>query len=207
MPPKHQRISTLLSQFAETHSTGKVSYRQIVDGFQERAFSFVLILFCAPMALPLPVPPGVSFVLALPVFFVAVQLLIGKHTIWLPEWLARKTVSAAWLNKVVSKLVPYLHKAERILKPRLIRLTTRRAERMLGVLFFLLALSISMPFPLSNTLPSLAIVIIAVGLLEHDGLVMLGGVCVGFAALILTSAVIYFGVEAVRYAIGMVTGA
>ena len=49
-----------------------------------------------------------------------------------------------------------------------------------------------LPFPLTNSLPALAIFLIGLGMLEEDGLAGLAGVLVAIAGLALGAALVFF---------------
>lgn len=52
------------------------------------------------------------------------------------------------------------------------------AERLVGVVFILLAIVLSLPVPFGNLIPGFAISFIAIGLIVHDGLMLaIGLVC------------------------------
>ncbi|MCB2082185.1 MAG: exopolysaccharide biosynthesis protein [Hyphomicrobiales bacterium] len=192
-------LSTRLQHMANTyqHQT-QVPFGQLVDDLKEGGFCLLLILFSSPTALPLPAIPGLTFILSLPVLLLSLQLLIGLRTPWLPRWLRRKELKGKTLNHILTKLAGYVVKIEHILKPRLRFLSSRPGEQLLGLVFLILGISVALPFPLTNTIPSMGIIIIAVGLLERDGLAMLAGMAVGAAGITLAILVYFLGLEAIK---------
>ena len=74
---------------------------------------------------------------------------------------------------------------ERRCRPRLQGLVTHRAERMLAGYILFLAAVVLFPGPFTNFLPAIGIVIISVGLVERDGLIVLGGIVWGVVAVII----------------------
>jgi hypothetical protein len=84
-----------------------------------------------------------------------------------------------------------LRRIEAISKPRLTAMTRRPIDRIMGVALVCFSASILVPLPLTNTVPGFAVVVVAMGLLQRDGiLVVLGGLLgtAWIAALILTGA-------------------
>src|SRR5271156_3852112 len=59
------------------------------------------ILFILTLPILLPLPPGVSMVLALPLLLVAPQIVIGRREIWLPKALSHRTIKRAPLIKLI----------------------------------------------------------------------------------------------------------
>nr|MBX2834365.1 exopolysaccharide biosynthesis protein [Micavibrio sp.] len=54
------------------------------------------------------------------------------------------------------------------------------------------------PLPLTNTIPSLGIAMIGLGLVLHDGLAVIGGMVIGLLWIaMLVFATIYFGTEGI----------
>ncbi|MEO1239984.1 MAG: exopolysaccharide biosynthesis protein, partial [Pseudomonadota bacterium] len=71
---------------------------------------------------------------------------------------------------------PWLRRIEAISRPRLSALTRAPADRIVGAALVLFSASILVPLPGTNTVPGFAVVVVAMGLLQRDGvLVVLGG--------------------------------
>ncbi|WP_143549544.1 exopolysaccharide biosynthesis protein, partial [Rickettsiella grylli] len=70
--------------------------------------------------------------------------------------------------------VPYLVKLERFLKPRWLVMTSRKMETINGIIIFGLALLLILPIPFSNFIFALLIVIFSLGLIEKDGICIIG---------------------------------
>ena len=78
--------------------------------------------------------------------------------------------------------MPWLQRAESLLRPRLARLSLPPMEQLVGFLSLLLAVLLVLPIPLGNVLPALAISLLALGVLERDGVWVLAGFAVAAAA-------------------------
>ena len=116
----------------------KVSVRQMVDHFGHRAFGAVFFTFALPNVLPLP--PGASGVLGLPLVLVAPQLMLGRKSLWLPSWIGDRQIERAGLSKALKGFLPVLSRIERLSCPRWTGLFGPFADRVLGLVCFLLAL-------------------------------------------------------------------
>ncbi|MBI1326680.1 MAG: exopolysaccharide biosynthesis protein [Alphaproteobacteria bacterium] len=197
--PLHPKgsVSAALLRLKTSHKEAHVSVQAILDSMQEASFALLLMLVAAPMALPLPAL-GIAQVFSVPLLLLSAQLAYGRHTPWLPDWLGQKTVTRERLVQVIDGLVPYLEKLERMIRPRLRGCSSVLGIRLFGAFCSLCSISVAIPLPFTNTVPSIGIVLICAGLMERDGLVMLSGVVVGCAGLMITTAVILLGTEAIQ---------
>ncbi|MBE9018660.1 exopolysaccharide biosynthesis protein [Chroococcidiopsidales cyanobacterium LEGE 13417] len=168
--------SRLLRQFLERHAEQEyVSLGELVVELGDRAYGSLLVICALPEALPLPVA-GVSAIIAIPLMLVSAQLSLGFSRPYLPKWLAKRRWKQKNLAKVVEKGLNYLAKAEKIVRPRWGFITSRLAQRLLGLFILLMAIIIALPIPLGNMLPAIAIVVISLGMSEGDGLLVVVGV-------------------------------
>lgn len=193
MTEKLPRSSELLVKI-EQHSGDTISIAEIVTIFRESGFGLLLIVFAGFPALPFPAL-GIATILSLPIIFLSTQLIIGRNSLWLPTWLAKKRVSTKSVNNMVEKLLPYVKKLEFFLKPRVGFLSSKAGHKLIGIVCFMCAISIALPIPLTNTIPSMGVVIMSLGLLERDGIAIIAGMIVGIAGVIIAFCAYYFGVE------------
>lgn len=195
-----QRIRTLSELLEDTKQvlTGEtVSIGTLVGALHERGIAMILLIFAAPMALPLPVPPGINVMLATPLILLTLQQACGRHTVWLPEKIMRKTFESKGFARLVDGAIPWMRRIEILSRPRLGFLTQSIASRFFGVLGLIMALTVCIPVPLTNTVPSLGISLMCVGFMMRDGLAVLGGAIIGTAwVTMLAVAVLVFGPEA-----------
>lgn len=145
---------------------------------------FLTIPFMVPVSIP-----GVSTVFG---FMIA---LIGFSLIWdvplkLPKRVMARTVAADKLKQALEKGAVWVSRLEKISHPRWEYLTRGSVVRRInGLVLVVAALLLMAPFgfvPFSNTLPGLAILFLAIGLLQRDGLCIL----LGYAIVVLTG--VYF---------------
>jgi len=133
------------------------------------------LLFILTLPVLLPLPPGFSMVLALPLLLVAPQIVIGRRDIWLPKMLERRTIKREPLTKLVKRVLPPLERVEKVVRPRLRFLTGRVGASAVGVACTVLALVLVLPIPFANLVPSLALGAFSIGLTRRDGLFVLAG--------------------------------
>jgi hypothetical protein len=187
-------LSQLLRELAEPRE-GVIRVEEIVDRFGRRAFGGVLFAFAIPNLLPLP--PGSSTVLGLPLVLVAPQVLFGGESLWLPPAVRRRGVDRRALGKGFDKLLPWLEKLERLLAPRLGWLFGAVGDRVIGLVCTLLALVLILPIPLGNLLPAAAIGLLSLGLIQRDGIVLL----LGYATAAISAGVLVLSAHAVAVAV------
>jgi hypothetical protein len=165
-------LSDLLLNLAEG-PPGRVSIGDMVDHFGPRAFGAMLFAFSVPNLLPLP--PGSSTVLSLPLVLLAPQLALGLESPWLPRFAADKTIERHTLAKGFARLIPPLKRLERLLAPRFTLVFGPVGDRLIGLVCFALALVLILPIPLGNMAPAASIAALALGLTQRDGVLALVG--------------------------------
>lgn len=183
---------------------GPVRIRDMVDHFGHRAFGAVLFIFAVPNCLPLP--PGSSGILGLPLVIITPQLAIGARRPWLPRQVAERSLDRATLDKAFSKVIPWLERAEKLLAPRLGFMFGPIGDRLIGLVCFILSLVLILPIPLGNMLPAASISVFALALTQRDGVFALIGYAMSLASaglLVLSAGAVVAAVEGV---IKLVTG-
>jgi hypothetical protein len=177
---------------------GPIRVREIVDHFGHRAFGAVLFVFAVPNLLPLP--PGSSTFLGMPLFIIAPQLAVGMRRPWLPRAVAERSIERGALTQVFSRLIPSLERVEKLLAPRLGFVFGPVGDRLIGLICFLLAAVLILPIPLGNMAPAATISVFALGLTQRDGLfALLGYLLTAFSVglLVLSAGAVVAGVEQV----------
>ena len=178
-----------------------ISIDDLNHSLHERSCCLLLLLFALPMAIPLPYPPGFTTVLGAPLLFLSLQLMMGVDDLWLPKWIKEKTIKRSALAGIVEKSSRYIEYVERFTVHRLsFMYNSKVSERLIGVVAMLSALSIVLPIPFGNAVPSLAIVIMALGILTGDGIIVIIGLFVAALGLAISLTVVILGVQIVTSA-------
>lgn len=180
------RLSAILTAIASAQDKERISVADLLEALRHRALGALMFIFAVPTALPMP--PGVSAVLGAPLIFLTMQLMFGMQP-WLPKLITDRSLSRVDFERVVNTVAPWLARAEGIMRPRLTFLAMRPAVYFVGFASFVMAVILFLPIPLGNMLPSVAICIMALGLLERDGV----WVFIGLATALL-SVIIVWGV-------------
>ena len=193
-----ERLADILRRIAADDSWERVSIADLLRLMGPRARAALIFLFAFPNMLP--APPGLSAVLGLPLLYLTAQTMLGRVP-WLPRVVASRDMPRAAFAALAERILPLLERAERMLRPRWSPLTKGRAERAVGAFALALAVVVTLPIPLGNMLPAFAICLLALGLLERDGLWVLIGVAVGTLALAVSGTVVYAMVRAFLFVI------
>jgi hypothetical protein len=175
------RISDLLERISDAPGD-RLTMRDLLHLFGERAFGGLMFVFAAPLILPMP--PGLSAILGAPLVFITFQHMVGLPRLWLPRKLADQSIGRAEFVGFMAKILPRLRQMERLLRPRMTGLLAPVGQRLIGLVAFILAVIVFLPIPLGNMFPSLAIAALGLGLVEKDGLLALIGWLTAVASLL-----------------------
>ena len=176
------RLSAILTGIANTGDKDRISILDLLEALRRRALGALIFIFAVPTALPMP--PGVSAIVGAPLLFLTVQLMLGMKP-WLPRIISERSLPRADFQRVVTTVSPWLARAERLMRPRLTFLAHRPWIFLVGFMSVLMAIVLFLPIPLGNMLPSVALCIMALGLLERDGVWILIGLVVGVASIVI----------------------
>ena len=131
------------------------------------------------MAIPLPVPPGVNLLFSTPLLFLTFQQIYGAKKTWLPQTMRKRSLKKATLTKTIETATPWLDRLTYFIRPRLGFMTRGLTSNFIGVFGFAFSLCICIPIPMTNTVPSMAVAIMAIGVLMRDGLAVIAGMIIG----------------------------
>lgn len=193
-----RKISQLFEEDLLAIKSERVTLAQILEKVHERGFGMLLFILALPMALPLPVPPGVNVILASPLIILTAQQALGRHTIWLPQKLLEASFSQKKFSRLIQMCLPWIVRLEVFVRPRLGFLTRGVFSCLIGLLGLIMALTVCIPLPLTNTVPSLGIACMAIGVIMRDGLAVLAGAFIGTLwVALLIGFVLFLGLEGI----------
>lgn len=185
--PGH-RLSDVLAGLAADAQRERIAVRDLLQALDGRALGALLFFFAVPNVLP--VPPGTSALLGAPLIFLAAQLALGLRP-WLPGFIAARSLPRHEFAALLQRLGPWLARAESLLRPRLPALARPPLRNLVGLVCLALALVLVLPVPLGNVLPALAISVLALGVLAHDGLWVACGLVLAAVAGAVVSGVLW----------------
>lgn len=169
---------------------GSICIEDILELAGERSFGFFLAVLSFPSALPLPAP-GYSTPFGVFIVLLALQLVAGRTTPWLPKWVLQTSIERKHFQKWVQAGIPWLQRIEKIARPRWRQLcTTQLGQVWLGTWIGLMGISMIIPVPGTNTLPAMGVFVTAFGLLEEDGILCSLGSLICVAGGLLTTSIL-----------------
>ena len=153
-----------------------------------------LLLLCAVASLPFLIPvsiPGVSTVFGFAIILISLSITFNRLP-WLPKKLLDRELETSKLVPALEKGASLVARMDAYLKPRMGSFVAGAVmNRINGLAIAFAGVLLMFPLglvPLSNTLPAIAILLIATGMIQRDGLIVLAG----YAFIVIT--IIYFTV-------------
>lgn len=184
--PIPERTSEVLRDLVQEGQSERITFGEILIELRHRAIGFALLIFALPCCLPMP--PGIPTVCGVAIVIIAVNLIAGRQRLWLPRVITAKTVSRPDLKRMVDRWLPYLERLEKVCKPRFPIVTDPVGKVLIGMVIFALGFIMILPIPfLGNMPPGFAASVIAIGMTERDGLVVLIGTVASAAAIAVAS--------------------
>jgi hypothetical protein len=158
--------------------------------FGDRSFAVTILLLMFLPALPIPTG-GLTHVFELISIIIALQMVLGRRTLWLPQRFAQRELGASITGKAVPFISRRIRWFERFSRPRLAGLFDQHwFIRVLGlvIIAFTVGAAVAPPFSGLDTLPALGVVGICLAIILEDIFVLAIGSAIGVGgiALILT---------------------
>lgn len=184
--------SELLVQLAQDVPENGVSFGWLADYLLARSPE-VLILALALIG----TLPGISAPVGIVLAILSLPMISTFSAQSLPRFIAVRRLSSLHLVHTIERTVPLVRWSEKFVRRRdgLPALSLRPVA---GLAILALSLTMLVPLPFSNVIPSLAIGFIAFALIEADGLLLFLGFAVAVVSLAITTAALWatFGVFA-----------
>jgi len=201
-PPQALRLSEELEGLLAIAPGRPMSLRTIVEHLHFRGLPALIVLLCVPFLFPVAIP-GLSIPFGIAIALCGLRLGLG-HSLWMPDFLLRREISHDLLEKLVGSAAKFYRRVEKLVRPRMHFL--QRWPGMINLMGFmimtggiLLSLPIPPPFPLTNTIPGLAIIFMALGIMERDGVCTLVGYAIALFGLCYVGLIFFLGTAGIRY--------
>ncbi len=199
VPPGHDNgrsylgasLGEQLASIIDNLPPDKLTLGELLEVFGDEGLLLLTILLTLVFLIPVSIP-GVSTVFGAAILMVGISRLIGRP-LWLPSKLKNKSLPADKLRPGLTRGMDWVRRLEKISQPHRLRIFVegRLQDLTNNLAFILAALLLMAPFgfiPFSNTLPGLALLFYAAGLIQRDG----GAILLGHLANVAT--LIYFGI-------------
>jgi hypothetical protein len=193
--PEEARLSDRLEGWLRSPEPKTLG--SLTELFGQKSFAVLFVLLLAVPALPLPTG-GVTHVFELIAMVLALELIVGRRTVWLPERWRQRELSAETRTRFADKLLPRIRWIEGHSRARLTFLLSYRLSGVLyGAVTLVLVVTafVAPPFTGLDTLPSLGVVLVSLGVLLEDPILGLAGLVIGAAGVL---AVFFLGREAIH---------
>ncbi len=188
---KALRTSQILRELLEKNPDKNFTVEKIVNSLGgTSAFGTSLLVFSIPEVLPIPIP-GLSAIVVIPTGIISAQMIAGNGQLKLPKALLKRSIPRKALAASIHSILPFLEKTEKYIKPRWQWAVHPASKRFIGVFVFLLALAIALPVPGTNMPLAISIFIIALGMIENDGVLIVLGILIGIASFALLGGIIF----------------
>ena len=191
-------LSLALKRTIASIQGDSVTLQQLLALIGEQGLLFFCTILTIPFLLPVSIP-GVSTVFGLVIILIGVSVTLNR-TLWLPDRLLHHQLASDQVVPMMEKGIHFFSRLERWMQARLPVLTgSELINRINGLSLTSGGVLLLFPLsfiPFSNTLPALSILLLALGMLQRDGIFILAG----YLALLVT--VLYFGGLAVLVFMG-----
>ncbi|WP_422027007.1 exopolysaccharide biosynthesis protein [Roseovarius sp.] len=173
--PRTHALSDLLDELEGTVEGESVRVEDVIEALGHSSFASLMLVFSLICTSPASAIPGVTALLALMVFILVAQMMVGRKSLWLPGFITRRRLSSEKLCKGIKWLRKPVRFVERFLKPRFTWFFHR--PWIWVPLILVMALTLFMPFmefvPTSGSIASGVIALFAASLLTRDGVLAL----------------------------------
>lgn len=178
VPPPVRRLSEDLRAILREANGRAMTIAELESILQGRGFAMFILLLSAPFIVP---APGLSVPFGIALMLLGLRIAIGKKAL-LPAFVLRRTLTYKTLERVVTPLASIAARFEKRIRPRMHFLQEHSWSVNLigiGIVSGGFLLSLPLPIPFSNALPAISIMLLAAGLMERDGLLVLWGYIMG----------------------------
>jgi hypothetical protein len=177
--PSADRISDLMRKLVDTAAQSEsVAIGRILHICGMRGFAFLLLILSF-LNIVIFMVPFLSFFLGLPMIILSAQMVMGLSAPIFPGVIRRRYIQRGPLIEGVTRAARWLDKIERYIKPRILVLSSPQLMRVHAFFALFMAVMVTLPIPVINVPPSIALAFLSLGILERDGIFILVGYTIG----------------------------
>lgn len=178
-------VSSVFYKLGQKEKKEKTRISELLVDFHENGLLLTILFFAIPVAIPLPYPPGFTTIVGIPLMILSMQMLLGFRQVSLPSKINNYQISNDILINISDKVVPKIKFVEKYIRSRFSFAASIYCEQFIGLISLICSIAISIPLPLTNAVPALGITIMALGLLNRDGLTIVLGFITSIVGLII----------------------
>ncbi len=173
-----EKTSQFLINTLKSHPEQYLTIGELLELLRRRSYGALLIMLSLAGLIP-----GISFFAAVADFLLGLQIALGFHAPRLPNIIQKQRIHREKTLKFTEEVMPWLERMEEYVKPRWEPLSSSNPRRMIGAIICVLAFIAILPLPFINFLPNFAIICLALGIIERDGLCLIIGCGIALMAM------------------------
>lgn len=182
-----RKLETLFDGLANCRNdAGDVSVGELLDRLAHRSYGPLLLLPALISVLPvIGALPGVTWTTSALCLLISLQFLFQRHRLWMPGFIRGLSVSRHSFCKGLSSAKPWLKKFDGITHKRFHLLLCPPAPILVALLCVVLSLAMFVfsVIPGGVVIPAAGIILLAIALTTHDGLLLGLGILTGSGAI------------------------
>jgi hypothetical protein len=179
------KFSDELQQWVQ--SDAPKSLGALSEVFEEKTFAVAIMLMMLVAATPIPTG-GIAFVFQINAAAIAVQMVLGRHTLWIPRRWREHELHGRTVDKAIPFFIRRVRWLEKYSLPRWASLFGQRFFiRLIGLVLigFAIAAALAPPFSGLETLPGMGGVLVALAIIFEDIVMLAVGVVIGTGGIVL----------------------
>ena len=152
----------------------RLTIAAFLEGLETRSYPFIV----AALVLPNCVPTGLPFlstVTGIPMVLVVAQAFVGRTSPWMPQSVARYSLSRGKLQDFLARMHRHLERIEAAIHPRQAWWVSGLRRRALHVACSVVIVILALPIPFDNLFAAWSILFFCLALLEDDGVMAMLG--------------------------------
>ncbi len=177
VPETPLSLTALLASIRPHAHEESVTLGEVLARIGQRSFSATLMVIGLLMVSPLSAIPFLPSLVAIVILLIAGQAIIGRHHLWLPDFLTRRRISADKLRRALDTLIRPAAWIDRHRSGRWVVLTQWPISSLAYIV--IIAIALTWPplsfVPFSTTLSAVGMSFLAAGQTLKDGIFVLLG--------------------------------
>jgi hypothetical protein len=174
-PSSQSQLSADLETLSARVKDKALTLAELMQALKGRGSAMLLILLALPFCFV--AIPGLSMPFGIAICLIGGCLTIGREP-WLPRFIMQRRLSTVRSAQLLTGAINVARQLEKFVRPRFAFLHAGPGMLRLiglGIVIASLGLMLPLPIPFSNSIPAWAVVLLAIGMMEKDGLCVLLG--------------------------------
>lgn len=185
--PPPRSLATALRELAQSGNE-MITIGEIELKLGDRSFATLMVFFAAINMIPAPF--GASTILGIPLVLLCFQMVLGAKAPWLPKRIRDYSVRRSTLVRFEDRVIPWLERFEKIVKPRHWPFDRLLGERVIGGVGLFMAILLVAPIPFGNWLPAFGLFLTGLALTERDGVMLAWSMALNLVATVVAFSVL-----------------